>query len=92
MPRFFFHVHDGEDLPDEEGYELPGSDHARAQAIATAGEMLRDKGRAFWTGEDWTMTVLDEDGETVCRLKFSAEDGGRRRAEEGRPVSGSETG
>jgi hypothetical protein len=40
MPRFFFNFH----IVDEEGVELTGPDEARSQAIATAGEMLRDKG------------------------------------------------
>jgi hypothetical protein len=40
MPRFFFNVH----IVDEEGVELTGPDEARSQAIATAGEMLRNKG------------------------------------------------
>src|SRR5215204_617911 len=33
VPRYFFHVHDGEDLLDREGVELPGPVEAREQAI-----------------------------------------------------------
>jgi hypothetical protein len=72
MPRFFFNVRDGVDLPDEEGMELPGPDRARSQAIVTAGEMMRDKGRELWPGTEWSMQVTDERGDTVCILKFSA--------------------
>jgi hypothetical protein len=72
MTRFFFNVHDGVEIIDEEGMELPGPDDARAQALTTAGEMLRDKGREFWTGSKWTMQVKDDSGHTVCVLEFSA--------------------
>jgi hypothetical protein len=44
VPRYFFHVHDGHDLLDREGVELPGPAEAREQAIATAGEMIRQSG------------------------------------------------
>jgi hypothetical protein len=46
---------------------------ARQQAITTAGELLRDKGKGFWGGEEWTMKVVDEAGDTVFSLKFTAE-------------------
>jgi hypothetical protein len=68
MPRFFFNVH----IVDKEGMELPGPDEARSQAIIASSEMMRDKGREFWPGTEWTMQVTDEEGETVCVLKFSA--------------------
>jgi len=34
MARYFFHVHDGEDRPDDEGVELPGPEEARAEAVS----------------------------------------------------------
>jgi hypothetical protein len=74
MPRYFFHVHDGKDLPDDDGVELPGRDEAHRQAIVTAGEMLKESGRQFLAGDVWEMHVVDDHGATVCRLKFSAED------------------
>ena len=71
MPRFFFHIHDGREIRDQEGTELPSIDEARKQAVRTAGEMLRDHDD-FWTGDVWTMNVVDERGITVCVLNFSA--------------------
>jgi hypothetical protein len=68
MPLFFFNVR----IVDEQGVELTGPDEARSQAITTAGEMMRDKGREFWPGTEWFMEVTDETGATVCVLKFSA--------------------
>jgi hypothetical protein len=74
MPRYFFNVHDGKDLPDDEGIELPGRNEAHRQAIITAGEMLRESDRKFLAGDIWEMHVTDARGTTVCRLRFSAED------------------
>jgi hypothetical protein len=73
VPRFFFHVRDGKDLPDTEGSELPDLDAIRTEAIRASGEMLRDsKGRAeFWSGDDWAMTVMDDKGGMVLTLRFA---------------------
>ena len=45
MPRYFFHLHDGVDLPDHEGTVLPGAREAKIQALSTAGEIVRDKAK-----------------------------------------------
>ena len=71
MPRYFFHVHDGQDTPDEDGVELSGPDEAKGQAVIFAGEALRDKDGAFWNSGEWRMVVVDEAGATVCTLAFS---------------------
>jgi hypothetical protein len=75
MPRYFFHVQDGERIPDEEGLVLPGPDAARKEAVVAAGEMLKDSAAKVWTGEDWRMWVVDEAGKPVCALRFTAETG-----------------
>jgi len=74
VPRYFFNVHDGKDLPDTEGVELPNRDAAHREAFHTAGEMLKAADRTFLKGDVWEMHVTDEVGKTVCRLRFSAED------------------
>ena len=74
MPRYFFHVQDGARIIDEEGTVLPGLTEARAQAIITSGEMLKENGRGLWGGIEWRMWVTDETGDTVCALRFTAED------------------
>ena len=73
VPRYFFNVSDGADLPDEDGVVLPNLEAARTQAITTAGELLKERGCTFWHGTEWRMTVLDEAGTTVCSLRFTAE-------------------
>jgi hypothetical protein len=76
MPRYFFHTRNGEEFPDEEGTELADDDAARAEAIVTAGSVLRDLGRKFWSGQDWSMHVVSETGEIVCELLLTARSGG----------------
>jgi uncharacterized protein DUF6894 len=66
MPRYFFHVTDGADYPGSEGIILDDVATARAEAITTAGALL-------WGSGEWRMTVIDEAGATVCRLRFAAE-------------------
>jgi hypothetical protein len=74
MPRYFFDVHDGQNIPDVEGVELRDRDAAHREAFHTAGEMLKAADRTFLKADGWEMHVTDEAGKTVCRLKFSAED------------------
>ena len=73
MPRYFFHVRDGKDLPDTEGSELPDLNAVRTEALKASGEMLRDNkgGADFWSGHDWTMNVHDEAGRPVLTLRFA---------------------
>ena len=71
MPRYFFNVHDGEDIPDQDGSELPDLDAVRVEALRAAGEMLPDSAR-FWKGQEWLMVVADEAGAPVMTLRFSA--------------------
>jgi hypothetical protein len=73
MPRYFFHVHDSVDILDDEGTDLPGPNEARVEAVVVAGAMLRDLGGRFWNSSEWRIWVVDEAGETVCALRFSAE-------------------
>ena len=68
MPRFFFHVRDDQHGLDEEGTVLTGLPEARAEAIQTGSEMIRDIGGDIWDGDTWTMDVVDESGATVFKL------------------------
>ncbi|MGO4527251.1 hypothetical protein AB4097_20635 [Microvirga sp. 2MCAF35] len=84
MPRYFFHVIDGRDIIDNDGTVLPGLREARAEAIRTAGSMLRDEGDRFWNSTEWQMNVTDASGQSVLKLRFSAADqeitpGGNRK-------------
>ena len=71
MPRYFFNVKDGQDLPDHEGTVLADPAAARVMAVFTSGEMIRSHASEFWADADWHMYVTDEQGATVCDLRFS---------------------
>lgn len=49
MPRFYFHLHNDLDVPDEEGKELSDLNAARAyaseQARGLLGELAKEEGR-----------------------------------------------
>ena len=76
MPRYYFHVIDGREIIDNEGTELSGLREARVEAIHLAGSILRDEGDKFWKGEQWHMNVTDASGQSVLKLRFSADDQG----------------
>jgi hypothetical protein len=73
MPRYFFHVIDGKELPDNVGTVLANADEARAEAIVLSGAMLKESASTFWNNGQWQMRVVDEAGEKVCALNFSAD-------------------
>jgi hypothetical protein len=74
VARYFFNVVDGRFLPDEEGTECAGMMAVREQAIATAGEILKDLAPSFPRGLEWQLHVSDESKLTVLKLKFSLEE------------------
>ncbi len=76
MPRYFFHVIDGRSIIDREGTEFPNLRYARAEAIRLAGAILPDEGDEFWDGTEWHMNVTDASGQSVLKLRFSADDQG----------------
>ena len=45
----------------------------RAEAIALSGAMLKESASTFWNNGQWQMRVVDEAGEKVCALNFSAD-------------------
>jgi Domain of unknown function (DUF6894) len=74
MARYFFHIHNGQDLPDGSGTDLPDAIHAREEAIKTASELLRGDGDDFWNSPDWTMRVTDERGLPVFTIRILMDD------------------
>jgi len=73
MPRYFFHIIDGQEFIDTEGTVLAGLEEARTEAVVLSGALLKDAGRKFWNNGEWRLNVAGEAGETVCALRFSAE-------------------
>ncbi len=69
MPRYFFHVIDGREIIDSVRTVLPSLGQARAEAIRTAGAILRDEGDEFWNGTEWHMNLTDAAGQSVVKPK-----------------------
>ena len=82
MPRYFFHVCDGFSTKDTDGTELPDIYAAQEEAIRLSGELLREMGGEFWNGTEWSLTVANETGSVLFRLRFSAD-------KEGTTIAGS---
>lgn len=73
MPRYFFDIRDGTDLPDLQGSEHAGLDAARIEAVRYSAEVLKEMPERFWNAEEWKMTVSDFNRKPLFTLKFLAE-------------------
>jgi len=74
VPRYFFHIHDGISLPDDEGTILNDLEAARLEAILLTSALLRENSKDFWNGHEWKLDVADEHGLTLFTLMFIALD------------------
>jgi hypothetical protein len=72
MARFYFHIRGGAHLiNDEEGIELLSPDHARAQALSTARELVAD---AIKAGRDLifdAVVIADEQGNEITSVPIT---------------------
>src|SRR5215831_15841701 len=64
MPRYFFHVTNGDSITDEEGEEFELFEAAREHAIAVARELVREGLK--WAGH--SISVTDERGTIVFKV------------------------
>ena len=71
MPRYHFNVHDGIDIIDRIGIELPGIIFARREAVRYAGTLLEQGAGKILPGADWRMEVMDHTGLLLFRLDFN---------------------
>lgn len=66
MPRYFFHVREGNLLHrDEEGQQLPDAEAARAEAISSVREILSEKLLHGGALNHRTIEIADETGHVV---------------------------
>jgi hypothetical protein len=76
MPRYYFHIKDGVDLPDNEGSEFADLDSARSEAVRLSGEILQEgHTSSLWQGQPWQLQVTDGplgQGRLLFTLNFSA--------------------
>ncbi len=63
MPRYYFHIRDGEDfLPDEEGVELPNLKAAHREAILSARGIIAEKILHGEVVDGEVIEITDEEG------------------------------
>lgn len=73
MPRFFFHVRDGDGLTeDPDGSELPDLAAALAEARAAARELVAERIRAGKGPDGRRFEVSDAAGRTLATVPFRA--------------------
>jgi hypothetical protein len=79
MPRYYFHLEDGQVLLDDTGLELRDIAAAQNEALLASGNIIRlglDATATLWKGTPLRMWVTDKpngEGNTFFTLLFSAE-------------------
>jgi len=71
MPRYFFHMRNGEVERDRSGVELPDDECVRAESVRAFAEALEDDPEGFWETGMRELTVTDGDGLTLFALNLS---------------------
>lgn len=72
MPRFFFHLKDGQDtLLDAEGIELDDAEAARHSALVEARNIISHEALKGTIDLTQCIEVLDSAGALICALEFS---------------------
>ena len=74
MSRYFFHVVNGEFIPDPHGMECSDEAKAKAEAVRIVGEMLKDQGIEMWKTKHFDMFVCDDKNQTLFKLSFAADE------------------
>lgn len=75
MPRFFFHVRDGETFPDEEGTELADLATVRLSAVQSFAQTMIDNVDELWSSGALSMRVTDGAGATLATLELIVRQG-----------------
>ena len=73
MPQFYFNVHDGKDLIDDQGLEFPNADSAREAAVCLFGLVLKEDASLVACGAGRRMEVTDQAGSVLFRLGVTIE-------------------
>jgi hypothetical protein len=70
MPLFYFHVHDDQNVVDEEGRDLPDLDAARHCAVEGARDLICADVRQGRLNLGHSIIVTDSAGLVVARIPF----------------------
>ena len=71
MPRFFFHIRDGESIDDPDGMYLPDARTARLEAVRSARDIMAEDVRRGVLHLASCIEVTDEQGEPVFVVPFA---------------------
>ena len=71
MPRFFFHIRDGESVEDPDGMFLPDARTARLEAVRSARDIMAEDVRRGRLSLSSLIEVTDENGEPILAVPFS---------------------
>ena len=71
MPRFFFHLRDGESVEDPDGMFLPDARTARLEAVRSARDIMAEDVRRGRLSLSSLIEVTDENGEPILAVPFS---------------------
>lgn len=74
MSRYYFHVVNGEFIPDPDGVECANDEAAKAEAVRITGAMIEDQGIELWNTKRFDMFVCDEKNQTRFKLSFALEE------------------
>jgi len=72
VPRFFFHITDGQIFRDNIGTELPSLVEARREALLTFSDLV--KNREEWKSDEWCIDIANGEGRTLLTLKVRMEE------------------
>ena len=70
MPRFFFHLRDGETAEDPDGIFLPNAAMARLEAIRSARDIMAEDVRQGRLSLSFRIEVTDENGQPILAVPF----------------------
>jgi len=72
VPRYFFHITDGQTFRDNVGTELPSLVEARREALLTFSDLV--KNREDWKSDEWRIDIADGAGRALLTLKVRMEE------------------
>lgn len=75
MPRYFFHLANGEDVRDPDGDFLRSDTEARRMALAIMAETIATRADHLVEGGRYMVETTDERGRVVGRLTLTADNG-----------------
>jgi hypothetical protein len=71
MPRYYFHIFDGEDVIDEEGMDLPDDAAARLVAVNSVRDLAAAQVMRGELDVEQFMSVTDVSGALIHTVDFS---------------------